>query len=425
MLAFLVLGVAVVGFAAIGIRRYRMPMNPITAYAIATVGLYTLLSGAHGYYSDGVNSLKGIPPRAINETVAISGIQMAGFILPFLVFRRPKGVGKAIQTPPAGPRLESMAYAKLAILLGGAAVCFLGLLLSDGGSTWITDPRRAYQYCRTGAGHFWSPMQWFLEAALFYALWAARPNAWQLAVILIPFTGAAYFSGSKGSLLNLYIAAIIYYNFFVARLSTLLLTVISVSVGIGGMLVLLNTHHDYSSTLDALEYFDYFRNSAEFIDRWHEFDGYYYGYGLLSSFWFYVPRSFYPEKPIEYGATLIQQVIWPGRAERTYTPGVLNWSLAYLDLGAAGVFLDGVFEGVVRKTSFEYFLRHRNSFLAFVLMMQFSMWQVWYLSPAPLALLMCVALAVFVKLRLTPVAAAPGRPAPQRPHYASPPAHPV
>jgi len=87
-----------------------------------------------------------------------------------------------------------------------------------------------------------------------------------------------------------------------------------------------------------------------------------YGVASLSDLWFYVPRVLYPAKPFEYGLSLIYQILFPGMTELGHTPGILPWSLAYLDFGVLGVFVCGVFSGFLKRLSYDFFLRVRIPF---------------------------------------------------------------
>ena len=120
----------------------------------------------------------------------------------------------------------------------------------------------------------------------------------------------------------------------------------------------------------------------------------------LSEFWFYVPRALYSAKPLEYGSTLLQKQLLPGSYEMGYAPGFLTWSLSYLDFGWIGVLCGGILRGLVQRAGFEHFLRNKESLFSFALMMQISLWGVFAFASISVAIVWCVAQAVFLRLVL-------------------------
>ena len=90
----------------------------------------------------------------------------------------------------------------------------------------------------------------------------------------------------------------------------------------------------------------------------------------------------------------------PGAYEAGYAPGFLNWSLAYLDFGWIGVLGAGVMKGLLERAGYEQFLRNRNSFFAFAMMMQISIWGIFAFASLGVAIVWCAAQAVFLRLVL-------------------------
>jgi hypothetical protein len=385
----------VVAALIFGAMRYGGAVNPVTAYAVSNVGLYTLFSAFVGSVSYGANSLQRFESSPVMETFAISIMQFLGFLLPFVLRPRQGEHYFAGPVRSSADQQPHFSYIKFAILATGMVACFAGLLMSDGRTLWLTDPRTAYQLYRTGVGHYWCLMQWFMMSALLYFLWGARPPTIVLVLAVGVFAVGAYFTGSKAAVLTVLVAGIIYYNFYIRQIPALVLGAFALLLGIGGVAGLIIIHGIYESMSEALVYFDYFANTVEFVARKDEFD-LFYGKGIFSSLYFYVPRGLYPDKPFVYGLTHIQGVLWPGLAEQTYTPGLLSWSLAYLDFGIVGAFLDGLIEGIIRKTTFEFFLARRNNFLAFILALHFAIFPMWSLAPMPLGFAWSLALGAFV-----------------------------
>jgi oligosaccharide repeat unit polymerase len=402
--SFLGLALAMVGGALYGIHRYRTPLNPLTVFSVLQVGLFTLTSGvvAYSYLSS-----TGYPPEALTKTAMIAVVYFAGNIATYLV------LGEApvrlfdwlMRSLRLGSERISVRFSlfKFLFLLGCAAGAFAGVaVVGGGGMRWITDTRTAYIANRAGAGPLYAAMEWCLVFALLHYLWARRPRGIRLIFITWSFAFAAYFSGSKGSVVIMFVIGIVYYQFFVRRisiggylvLSGMILSVFSVLLGIQGMRGgLFETSRTY--------FRDYFDVTTQFLWRFDEF-GYHYGSASLSDLWFYVPRLVFPNKPYEYGALLIHRVLFPGAAETGNTPGILGWAMAYLDFGVAGVFVSGVLAGFWQRGAFEYFLKNRQSVIAFLLMMQFALFAPLQFATAGMTFILAILFCGFFRPVLRP-----------------------
>ena len=400
--SFLFLALAVVFAALYGIRRYRTPLNPLTFFAAIQIGLITLTSGlvAYSFLPEA-----DYPPEALTKTALISLVYVIGNIAAYLLLGNMpvRLFGWLMGFLRLGSERIAARFSlfKFLVLLGCAVGAFAALaVFGGGGMLWLTDTRTAYIANRAGAGPFYAAMHWFLVFALLYYLWARRPRVIRLIVITGLFALAAYFSGSKNNILTMLVIGIVYYNFCVRRIPIvgyivfigMILSLFSVLLVIHGMTG--NLHEVFRS------YFrDYFDVTAQFLWRFDEF-GYRYGSASVSDLWFYVPRGLFPDKPYEYGLTLIHQVLFPGMAETGNTPGILLWAMAYLDFGVMGVFASGLLGGFWQRGSFEYYLKHRQSFFAFLLMMQFALWAPLTFATAGMTFILAIGLCIYFRLVL-------------------------
>ncbi len=395
--SFALLGAYALLIAAFGVLRYGTLLNPLTVFTTLGIGVFTLMSGVVTWVLLG-DSIFG---AAFRSTALLSAVNLTGVTVPYL-FRGPVPAllfGKLLHLlqldhPAIARRANPV---KLILLLCGVFVAMSLLAVVGGGGTlWITSPRQAYLTQRAGAGQFWLLAQWFLMCGWIYFLWSWRPKIFGVIVGVFVFSGFAYFTGSKSAILTLAVIAVVYYNFAVRHIRMVPMIGLG-ACGIVGILGLLVLQGSYADFVLALAYFDYFGTTAHFIHRFDEF-GLYYGRAWLSSFWFYVPRGFYPDKPYEYGTTLIHAVLFPGAAERGHTPGFLNWTMAYLDFGALGVFFSGVVIGIGPRMAYEYYLRHQDQFFAFMFMIQLAIWPVLTFAPFSTVLLWSVVLSLFLRL---------------------------
>ncbi|MBA2669885.1 MAG: hypothetical protein H0U67_05890 [Gemmatimonadetes bacterium] len=394
---FALLGAYAVLIAGFGFRRYGTLLNPLTIFATLSIGVFTLMSGVVTW----VLVSDFLSEDAFRNTALLSAVYLTGVTVPYL-FRGPVPAmvfGKLLHLlqldhPAIARRFDPV---KLILLLCGAFVALSLLAVVGGGGTlWVTSPRYAYLTHRAGAGQFWLLAQWFLMCGWIYFLWSWRPKISGVIVGVFVFSVFAYFTGSKSAILTLAVIAVVYYNFTVRHIRMVPLIGLG-ACGIVGILGLLVLQGSYADFVLALAYFDYFGTTAHFIHRFDEF-GLYYGRAWLSSFWFYVPRGFYADKPYEYGTTLIHAVLYPGAAEAGHTPGFLNWTMAYLDFGALGVFFSGVVVGFWPRMAYEYYLRHRDQFFAFMFMIQLAIWPVLTFAPFSTVVVWSVVLSLFFRL---------------------------
>lgn len=382
--------------ACYGAKRYRSPLNPLTIFIVTQIGMLTILSGVVA-----VNAMPNYNRPDIVKTVYISLVYLGATTLPY--FFRGSILSRLFGKVMRFVRLDSesvalhFSFVKFTLLLVGAAVSFAVLaIVGGGGWGWLTNSRAAYLGYRSGAGPFFALTQWLLTFAMIYCVWTTKPRALKLILILFLFCIAMSFLGSKNNILTLLVIGITYYNFYVKRLSFLVLMSF-VPLFLLAVLGLLIRDGAYSSLMQAGLYFrDYFDTTVQFLSRFNEF-GFRYGQGWLSSFWAYVPRCLFPDKPYEYGIVLIHQVLFPGAAALGYTPGVLPWSLAYLDFGVAGVFLYGLFGGIWQRMAFEYFLGHKQQLIAFMLAMQFSIWPIWTFAPLMFILVLSIFQSIYLR----------------------------
>lgn len=398
---------ALVGIAVIGVAtaiaatyRYRDAFNPLTFFCITDIGLYTVFSGAVTY---AFIDVAGITPAVLLKTIGLAGLYLLGVILPYLtphdIARRPYATLMRLVGIASGARARSLTLSKIVPIGALAAVSFVGVaVVGGGGLTWLRDPRSAYQFSRGGAGSLYALTQWCLVLTQLYVLWALRPGVRRLLGTTAVFVIITYFLGSKNHLLVVVIISCLYANFFVHRIPGWIILV-GAPLGLAlhfGLQIAQGTAEDIIGTVS---YFDYFTVTAQFIGRFHEL-GFHLGSAWLSSLWDFVPRALVPDKPHEYGVLLIQQLLFPGAAEAGHTPGILAWALAYLDFGALGVLGSGILTGLWQRASYEYFLRNRDSVVAFALMVHFSIWSIFSYAPPAVALLLCILFSAYLRVRV-------------------------
>lgn len=400
--SFGLLALAIVCAALYGMLRYRTPLNPLTFFSIIQMGLITLTSGLIAYrylpWAD-------YPPEALTETALVALAYLAGNIAAYLFLGHfpVRLFGWLMGVLHLGSERIATRFSvfKFLVLLGCAAGSFAALaVVGGGGMRWLTDTREVYITHRAGAGPFFAAMHWFLVFALLYYLWARRPRGIRLIVVTCLFALAAYFSGSKNNILTMLVIGVVYYNFCVRQIPLIgYLVFMGIILSLFSRLLVI--HGMQGNVIEAFgSYFlDYFHTTAQFLWRFDEF-GYRYGSASVSELWFYVPRGLFPAKPYEYGLTLVHQVLFPGMAETGNTPGILTWATAYLDFGVFGVFVSGILSGFWQRAAFEYFLKRRQSFIAFLLMMQFALLAPLPFATAGMTFMLAIGLGIYFRLVL-------------------------
>lgn len=381
----------------LGSRRYGYVINPLVVFGMFDIGVLTLLSAVVAI------KLNGDIAAGLVSVLYLAIIYLSGFLLAFL-FRRfalPRQLFNGLLNI-AGASSGYSGYGGIShlILIAGFISIFLVLMKASGaGLLWITDPRSAYLSYRAGVGLIFVITQWALLILLLYYLWTKKPKLIGIVSGAFIYSCTAYFTGSKASVLSGPILAGVYYYFYVKRIPTNLVLVAPFLMLLA-FLGLLQLQGSYSGILISLAYFqDYAGTTGMFLQRFDEFE-LQWGYGLLSDLWFYIPRTFYPDKPFEYGAVLIHKVLFPGAAAQGHTPGILPWALGYLDFGTVGVFFVGFFAGFVRRGVYESFLANKSNVFAFVLMIHISLFPIFAYATLPMIIAIGVGLVLFMRKRI-------------------------
>jgi hypothetical protein len=256
-------------------------------------------------------------------------------------------------------------------LLRSARLCFAVfglsfLLLASaefGLVNWLINPRTGYQLYRTGHGHWYALAVSFLSASYLLSF-LARPRPGPLLLTTIPHIVAAYFLGSKGIMLTMFGATLVFLWFLQWRqLNKLLMLGTPLVFG----LLLINLYLALLDSFDLqaiFEYFDYYKNAADYYRGFFEGQVDLFGGEVAwSSIWGYVPRAIWPEKPSAYGILLVNEIFYPGQAEMTNTPAFGGAVEQFADFGVVGVVVYGLFSAQsILAALFSYLLFRRPGF---------------------------------------------------------------
>ncbi len=377
-------------------------LNPLTANVFLITGTFTIAS----YLAVlSFTELNEVSAEHINYVFFISSLYLV-FILAGYSLRRNLVrifIYHWFDVFASNKETHKSTIFYITALLLFSVLSYMALMYSSGvGLLWIQDTRSAYQLHRSGVGHWWLIYQWLLMAAFLKILFLTRvkrlPYKWLILYSLFFMIGM-YFSGSKSSVLSVFIVSFLYAHYFIKKISITFASLVAIII-IMIFLLLLVTSGAYESIIMAPAYFiDYFYNAAEMLYRFEEI-GFRYGEGWLTSLWFYVPRGFYSEKPYEYGLTLIHKILFPGMAEQGATPGIISWALSYLDFGVIGVALEGFIVGSFQRAIYVKFLERKNIGLFIIMVSSCYVGMFSYATPV-IYIAIAVILNGFIKLRIS------------------------
>ena len=341
-------------------RKYGTVVNPVTYFA-GFYGVQTVISPAL-YVALEIST--AADENAIVITVGFSALYFACIAVPFLLNRAPFYRWLRFATNHALPRMPRPSMSTYVAIVLQFALFFGVLIVASGTTQWLTESRTAYQESRAGVGVWWSLSQAMLLLLVAAFLQRKRRSAFATAAICLTSACGAYFLGSKSFMLFPFVIGAFYYQYRVRPIPRIvvLLGALGFVVGIFALQFLQGTA---ATLLDAVAYFDYFPNTARFIQDFNERFQHTWGETWLSNLWQYVPRGLYPGKPFTYGQMVIMEDYNPGAAELGATPGILPWAAPYLDLGWVGVMFDGLLTGLIARGAFDL-LRRRGDLASIV-----------------------------------------------------------
>ncbi|WP_279118673.1 O-antigen polymerase [Fusobacterium varium] len=201
---------------------------------------------------------------------------------------------------------------------------------------WIINPRKGYQYYRSGLGSFYALGLTFLSLSLTFRMISVKKKKEYYFWFLIYF-GMIYIFGSKGRIIDFYIFIIwigIYKNFIKVK-GVLLVGIIGFAI----IIYNLSTSYSEINIGKFIKYFDYTKNSTMYYEAYFQNKiELFYGKVYISNFWKYVPRTLFQNKPYVYGKIMINEFFFPGLAAKTHTPSFGGEEIGYFaDFGIIGV----------------------------------------------------------------------------------------
>ena len=370
----------------LGWYKYKSLINPLSFNFIFTffiTNFLSIISTLHSRIDEhGLSLNHNFSTEHLSTAAWISILNVLSFSIPFLIFSNKLSIligntffPKFLLTSHG----QKLNWFKVLLIFMFFLFSFLLLAFSSDSITdWITDPRNSYLYQRKGNGHFYLATVYFLLLSYILGLFLLKKKSsiffWTVIFVLISF-----WTGKKAVIITFPFISIIFYHFYIKKINSIYIFIFGLM-----FLIFLSLIVGYQgNNLDfnfILNYFNYIDVTAEMLARFDEF-GYYLGRVFISSWWVMVPRSLYPDKPFEYGDSLIHAVLFPGLAETGHTSGYLMWSGTYLDFGLLGVMIVSFLNGLFIKIIFEYFLLKNRSIILFMLLIHICFWPIWFFIP--------------------------------------------
>jgi hypothetical protein len=225
---------------------------------------------------------------------------------------------------------------------------------------WLVNPREGYQLYRTGQGHWYALSITSLSVSLLLSF-LSNPKASAVLWRTPMYLALAYLLGSKMVLLSVFTSTMIFLWFIRWPHLKKLLTV---GAPLLFLLLIWNLFLALSDGFEIrsiLEYFDYYKNAADYYRAYMNGEiKLYWGEIVGTSLSSYVPRVIWPDKPSVYGVLIINEIFYPGQAELTNTPAFGGAVEQFADFGFPGVVFSGLFSGFALSTAVGSYLIFRR-----------------------------------------------------------------
>lgn len=211
-------------------------------------------------------------------------------------------------------------FAPLIFLVG---IGFFSILVIHSNGIFLTNPRLGYQSYREGLGFVW--VFYILSVSVLFYFLAIKREINIKKVLL--FVGLMFMTGSKALILQVFIKSFLIYIWLGKKIKKWHILLGSLIL----VLLMLKLFDQFGASesflVRAVRYFDFMKMaSLVFEDYANGTLEHTYGSIFTSSFWSYVPRALYPDKPYAYGSVSLLEMYYPGMAATGHTPsfGILT-----------------------------------------------------------------------------------------------------
>jgi hypothetical protein len=350
-------------------------LNPLTIVTLVNfpIDFFKIFIGPV-YLIDNINNQGLIFAYAVTDIKQIIQTLILIFLLKLTDFRI--FTGKLINSIKSDYDLLFLKKLSNYFFVISILLFFILMLNSGVYLKWIIDSREAYINNRAGSGLFYALSINFMSVSFFLRCFSATKIRRIIIyfifyfIFLIPF-------GSKGLFINFFTFFLII-AFRVNRNILFKIAFPSAIIVIALVLYNFKANLNNYSFEEIANYFDYYINASFYYNDYLS-NNYplYHGKLFLSSFWDYVPRSVYSEKPYVYGILNIVENYYPGGPESGNTPAFGGEVASFADFGIIGVILSSVFDisiiikaiSIIHLFKFKRFFENRFSILDIIILM--------------------------------------------------------
>ena len=227
------------------------------------------------------------------------------------------------------------------VAISSLTILLFSILIIKSDWVFLLDPRKGYQYHREGVGFVWA--LYILGVGVLYFIYVVLRGLTVRSTLIFAFL--FFLTGSKQLILEVFLK-----SYLLAKRSRIRIKSWQYIIGMVVLISLMLVQFDQIGASEGFlmrvkEYanFHYYA-SLVFDDYLNGNLNFRYGEIFASSFWGYVPRLLYPDKPYAYGATAVLEMYFPGLAATGHTPSFGPLTTEFVEFGwlapVAGVFLN-------------------------------------------------------------------------------------
>jgi hypothetical protein len=245
---------------------------------------------------------------------------------------------------------------------------------------WISNPRLGYQLNRGGYGVHYALAYTFISIAMVLDFFS-KIKVKNLLLSSVKFFVLGYLLGTKGIFIQNFICLLIFI-YFIDKKSINKIIIFGLPIIL--LIMTINLYMSIGSNFglnEFLSYFDHYINASMYYNEFIKGGiSLFNGEILISSFWGYVPRGIFPDKPYVYGTLLVNELFYPGQAELTNTPAFDGGVEQFADFGIIGVVFTSIFGfqafqyGALSSAVFnsKFHLEKRNIFTIMIFLVMFT-----------------------------------------------------
>lgn len=196
-------------------------------------------------------------------------------------------------------------------------ILFFSILVVHSNGVFLYNSRYGYQHFRAGVGFIW--VFYITSVSLLFYLMCIKREINFKKILLFIFL--MYLTGSKKLILDVFLKSILVFIWSNKRIKKWQIILASFLL----VILMLKLFDQFGASQGFLtrvsSYFEFMR-LASMVFNDYQLGGLTHTHGqiALTSFWNYIPRAMYPDKPYAYGPVMLVEMYFPGLAQTGHTP---------------------------------------------------------------------------------------------------------